>query len=152
MEEVSNGSFTDYPQTLEDRGEILEDVRETLRESISEALSVGKILVDRLQYPLTAFTEAIDAQGVIEEFENMVDELKLKQQGIDTLVQRFGEMLERRRHFGEAVSPVEKYVVSETPLLVEVEVFEEEVPIEFANEKMNGTERDVEPKREERVR
>ena len=137
---------------MEDRGEILEDVRETLCESVSEALSVGKILIDRLQYPPTGFTEAVDAQGVIEEFENLIYELKLKQQDIETLVQRFGDMLEKRRQSGEPVSPVKKYVVSETPLLVEVEVFEEEVPIEFANEKMNGKEKDAEPKRDERVR
>ena len=151
MEEVSRGSFSDYPDSLDDRDEILEDIRETLRESVAEALSVGKALLDQLRYPITEFTEAVDAGGVIEEFENLVDAMKTRQQGIDSVVKRFGEILDKRDS-GTAVGPVENYVVSETPLMVEVEVFEKEVPVQFASEKMDGKALKEESKIEEGVR
>ena len=105
---------------------------------------MGKVLVDRLKYPLAGFSETIDAQGAIEEFGNLMDAMRMKQQDIEISVQRFQQALQNRSsRSDEAAEPVEKYVISETPLLVEVEVFEEEIPVEFANEKMEGREREA---------
>ena len=145
MEEVSTGSFIDYPQSFENREEILEDVRETLHESISEAISVGKELVNQLRYPLTEFTEAIDADGVIEEFESLIEAISRKRQEIEEVVERFGQMLHVRSSAGD-FHPVE--VVQERPLLVEV--YEKEVPVTFANEAME--EKGVESRMDEGVR
>ena len=145
MEEVCTGSFIDYPQSLESREEILEDVRETLHESISEAMSLGRELVGQLRFPLTEFTEAIDADGVIEEFESVVEAMSKKRQEIEEVIERFGQMLDGFSSV-EAFHPVE--VVQERPLLVEV--YEEEVPVTFANEAME--EKGVESSMDEGVR
>lgn len=98
--------------------------------------------MDRLKHPVAEFSDAVDTQGTIEDFEDLLEALEKRKQDIDISILRFKEAFERRGGAPyEASQPHEKYVVSETPLLVEVEVFEEEIPVEFANEKIEGRER-----------
>ena len=145
FDEVANGGCQSNEGTLGELEDLANDIRESLYEICEQALSIGNILLDRLSYPLTGFAESVDARGTISDLEEILDEIRIKQQGIEGLVQMF-----LRKEDPCAYTPLfqasredeglgEKPVVSESAAVVEVEVFEEEMPVEFASERLETT-------------
>lgn len=112
-----------------------------LCECFAEAISVGKILVNRLTHPPTESAGIIDVQSAVEEFEKLLAAVKCRERDIDVSIAQFKQTLEESLST-EPNHPTEKYIISETPLFVEVEVFEEETPVSFANDKVDGMEND----------
>ena len=133
FEEVANGNLSDYSYQTEEPDEILEDIRESLREGFAEVLAMGKVLIDRLRYPMLSndnSQETIEPQIAINEFEGILDEIRARQLDIDQIVQSFHQGDEHYSVFDEVDSGNRKYVVNETPVMLEVQVFQEEMPVE----------------------
>lgn len=133
FEEVANGNLSDYSYQTEEPDEILEDIRESLREGFAEVLALGKVLIDRLRYPMLSndmSQETIEPQIAISEFEGILHEIRARQLDIDQIVQSFHQGDEHYNVFDEVDSGNRRYVVNETPVMLEVQVFEEQMPVE----------------------
>ena len=133
FEEVANGNLSDYSYQTEEPDEILEDIRESLREGFAEVLALGKVLIDRLRYPMLSndnSQEAIEPQIAINEFEGILDEIRARQLDIDQIVQSFHQGDEHYNVFDEVDNGNKKFVVNETPVMLEVQVLEDEMPVE----------------------
>ena len=135
-EDVSNGNLPNEHSSSKNSDDFLEDTRESLHEGFAAALAVGKILFERLLYPLI-LNDGDDEEDFIinatEELEMIVDELGSKRQDIDYIVDRFygGHDLKV-----DAVDGAErrKKPVREAHVFEEMDVFEEAAAVGFPNE------------------